>query len=304
MIPLAYLTYVIYGCIHMSYGSSQRRPEGQAPQSCTKPITPATPPRSCRPTARKVLFHLPASGLSVPRASATVARACSGQRSESCLYRQTLAHSRAPVAEVCRQGQTHLERKRQSGADGHARSRTEAWLRSGQRALVLSIWNMVSIVCWVTSLPKPINCWYRTSSGPPAARRRLGRYKPTAIEAHWSSTRQQREERTTNTQTPALIQYAERHRYAFPLQRPFQEEGDRGIRWFRPSRRAGHDLAIAGNLPTALLSQQVQARNNRVQSGSRVQGEEWCCQQEVWHESTGCYLRACLGGSAKKGTDD
>jgi hypothetical protein len=67
-------------------------------------------------------------------------------------------------------------------------------------------------------------------------------YQPTAIEAHLSSTRQQREERTTNTQTPALSQYAERHRYAFHLQRQFQEEGDRGIRWFRPNRKAVHDL--------------------------------------------------------------
>jgi hypothetical protein len=96
-------------------------------------------------------------------------------------------------------------------------------------------------------------------------------YQPTAIEAHLSSTRQQREERTTNTQTPALSQYAERHRYAFHLQRQFQEEGDRGIRWFRPNRKAVHDLAIVGYLPTALAAQQVQARNNHVQSGSRVQ---------------------------------
>jgi hypothetical protein len=101
----------------------------------------------------------------------------------------------------------------------------EAWLRRSQHVLILSIWNMVSIVCWLTSLPKPISSWYRTDSGAPAARRQwlVVVKQPVTIDAHLSATRQREEG------------IAEIQRYALAPFWQFQEEGDSGV----------HDLAMA-----------------------------------------------------------
>src|ERR1700733_4251521 len=250
--PHYHLTCVTYGCIQMSYAPRQRNPEGSTSEpganSAARTISAVG---SCS-TACQELFHLAASGVSVPGAGARPKRACSGQRSEGCLYRQALTHFGASTPDVCRQRQANLERERRSGVDSHAPSRSEAWLRGGQPVLVLSIWNIDLIVCWATSSFRHINFWRRTSSGPSTPRRRLRMNKPAALYARVSSD-QQKENHTIQSQTAALIEYAKTHGYAIPSQWQFQDEGYSGATLLRPGLEGLRDLAAAGQIAAVLV---------------------------------------------------
>jgi len=76
--------------------------------------------------------------------------------------------------------------------------------------------------------------------------------KPAAIYARVSSDRQ-KEEHTISSQTAALIQYAESHGYAVPLQWQFQDEGYSGASLIRPGLEAVRDLAAEGHIAAVLV---------------------------------------------------
>src|ERR1700756_2147473 len=184
--PHYHLTCVIYGCIQVSYATRQRKPEGTTSEPGTNSAARTIAVVGSCSTTRQELFHLSTSGISVPGAGARPKKARSGQRCESCLYRQALTHLGASTADVRRQRQANVERQRRSGVDSNAPSRAEAWLRGGQPVLVLSIWNIDLIVCWAKSSLRHINFWRRTSSGPSTPRRRLRMNKPAALYARVS----------------------------------------------------------------------------------------------------------------------
>ena len=68
--------------------------------------------------------------------------------------------------------------------------------------------------------------------------------KPAATYARVSSD-QQKENRTIQSQTAALIEYAKTHGYAVPSQWQFQDEGYSGATLLRPGLEAVRDLGPA-----------------------------------------------------------
>jgi site-specific DNA recombinase len=76
--------------------------------------------------------------------------------------------------------------------------------------------------------------------------------KPAAIYARVSSDRQ-KEEHTINSQTTALMEYAESHGYAVPPQWRFQDEGYSGANLLRPGLETVRDLAAEGHIAAVLV---------------------------------------------------
>ena len=77
--------------------------------------------------------------------------------------------------------------------------------------------------------------------------------KPAAIYARVSSD-QQKENHTIQSQTAALIEYANTHGYAVPSQWQFQDEGYSGATLLRPGLEAVRDLPAAGQIAAVLVS--------------------------------------------------
>jgi len=76
--------------------------------------------------------------------------------------------------------------------------------------------------------------------------------KPAAIYARVSSDRQ-KENHTIASQTAALIEYAQTHRYTVPPEWVFQDEGYSGAILVRPGLEALRDLAAEGQIAAALI---------------------------------------------------
>src|ERR1700693_4136098 len=76
--------------------------------------------------------------------------------------------------------------------------------------------------------------------------------KPAAIYARVSSDRQ-KEDHTIESQTAALIQYAETEGFAVPKGWIFQDEGYSGASIVRPGLEALRDLAAAGHIEAVLI---------------------------------------------------
>ena len=76
--------------------------------------------------------------------------------------------------------------------------------------------------------------------------------KPAALYARVSSDRQ-KENHTIASQVAALLQYAETHGYAVPLEWQFQDDGYSGATLVRPGLEALRDLAAEGYLQTVLV---------------------------------------------------
>ena len=76
--------------------------------------------------------------------------------------------------------------------------------------------------------------------------------KPAAIYARVSSDHQ-KENHTIASQTAALIEYAQTHRYTVPPEWVFQDEGYSGAILVRPGLEALRDLAAEGQIAAALI---------------------------------------------------
>jgi site-specific DNA recombinase len=76
--------------------------------------------------------------------------------------------------------------------------------------------------------------------------------KPAAIYARVSSD-QQKEKHTIQSQTAALIQYANTLEYALSPRWQFQDEGYSGAKLLRPGLEAMRDLAAAGQIAAILV---------------------------------------------------
>src|SRR6266704_4048973 len=76
--------------------------------------------------------------------------------------------------------------------------------------------------------------------------------KPAAIYARVSSDRQ-KEDHTIESQTAALIQYAETEGFAVPKEWIFQDEGYSGASIVRPGLEAVRDLAAEGHIEAVLI---------------------------------------------------
>jgi hypothetical protein len=167
------LMFVYYSCIYMSYASCQRCSAGATPQSLPNPASALFVIFPSRSTARKGMFPVFPSGVSLSQAGATLKIPGPRQPSQDCFHCQTALYTGPPTSPLCCSHSAHVERHRQSRLNRDARSRTEAWLSSTQPGGgAPCIWNIRSIVYWIPSSFKLTKSWSPTSGGPHAIPRR------------------------------------------------------------------------------------------------------------------------------------
>lgn len=165
MIPPPILIFVAYSCMCTSYASSQCRSEGATPQSLTSPAAALPFTLRSSSAARQNVLHFFSSGLSLSPAGRALKASGSRDLSENCIYRKAAPSPDWQGPQLCGAYGGHVERNRQSGIDGNARSRTEAWLSGGQRRARFSS-NITSIAYWIPNSVKLTSCWCPTSGGP------------------------------------------------------------------------------------------------------------------------------------------
>ena len=161
------LTCVTKGRIYMTYGPRQRCPKGRAAQSGAHPVARPPAPARCRRTSRPSLLHLPAPGLSLPRASAPTQTPRSGRRCQDFLHRQSLAHLGRQTPYVRRFHRIDLERDRHSGLLGRTPSRGRSWL-TGRVDHGRCGWNINLIGCCRRNWLRLMNYSYPSRPGQPA----------------------------------------------------------------------------------------------------------------------------------------
>jgi hypothetical protein len=173
MTPRQFLRFVCCGCIYVSYAPRQRCSTGTPPQSLPNPAAALFVTFPSGSTACKGMLPVFPSGVPLSQAGSAVKAARSRLSSQDCFYRQAATLAGPPTPPLCCSYSAHLERYRQSRLNRDARSRTEAGLTSGQPGRrARFIWNITSIGYWIPSWFKPTKCWFPTSGGPRAIRRR------------------------------------------------------------------------------------------------------------------------------------
>lgn len=166
------LIVVFYSCIYMSY-AGHCRSTGATPQSVAKPLAALPVTGRGSSTARQGMFHLPSPGVSLCKASPGSEGTGPHYLSQNCFHGQTAIRTSSPASALCCPHWAHIERYRQSRSKRDARSRTEAWLTSGQPGGHAGFsWNISWIACWTPNLLKLTKCWCQTSSGTRADRSR------------------------------------------------------------------------------------------------------------------------------------
>ena len=166
------LILVFYSCIYMAY-ACQRRSTGATPQSVAKPIAALPVTGRCSSTAGQEMFHLASPGVSLRKASPGFEGTSPRHLSQNCFHGQTAIRTSASASTLRGPHGADIERYRQSRSKRDARSRTEAWLTSGQPGgRARFSWNISLIACCTPNLLKRTKYWCQTSSGTRAARSR------------------------------------------------------------------------------------------------------------------------------------
>lgn len=166
MTPCQFLTFVLCGCIYTSYGSCHCRTTGATSQSRTYAASAwllASPSGSA---TGEGMFSLLSSGVSVYRAGSAANNACSRRSSQGRIHCQIAIFAGAQAPPSCGSQAAYVERHGQSRPDSGARSRTRAWLTTGQpghRARFSG--NIGSIVYSIPSSSKPMKLWSLTRDG-------------------------------------------------------------------------------------------------------------------------------------------
>ena len=170
---LGQLLIIVFGsCIYMAY-ACQRRSTGTTPQSVAKPLAALPVTGRCSSTARQDMFHFASPGISLRKASPGFERTSPRHLSQDCFYSQTAILPSPAASALCCPHRADIERYRQSGSERDARSRTEAWLTSGQPGgRARFSWNISLIACCTPNLLKLTKYWCQTSSGTRADRSR------------------------------------------------------------------------------------------------------------------------------------
>jgi hypothetical protein len=145
------LTFVVYGCIFMTYAARQRVRKSRAPQSRARPVAARRSTLRCGRTVGPRLLHFAASGLSLPRRSSATETAGPAQRSQTGIYRQTATQPGPARPQVCCSQRIVHQRGGQPSVARAAATRTRAWVSRNQIGNVPCSWNIDSTVCCRTS---------------------------------------------------------------------------------------------------------------------------------------------------------
>lgn len=156
---------VAIGCTLVSNVACQQRSTRTTPQPFPNPASALFVAFGSCARARENMFHFSSPGLSLSKAGSALKPTCSGHSSQDRFHSEVAHRTGSTTPSLCRSCSAHVERDRQSGLDGNARSRSKAWLNRGKRrARFMSSINTID--CLLPNSPKCTNCWCPTSGGP------------------------------------------------------------------------------------------------------------------------------------------
>lgn len=166
------LIIVCRSCIYMSY-ACQCRSASATPQSVANPVAALRVAGSGSSTARPGMCHLSSPGISLHKASPGFEGPRSRPLAQNCFHAETAIRTSPATSALCCPHWAHIERYRQSRSRRDARSRMEAWLRSGQSGgRARFSWNISLIAWWTPNLLQLMKYWCQTSFGTRAERSR------------------------------------------------------------------------------------------------------------------------------------
>ena len=173
MTPCQFLTCVFNGCIYTSYGSCHCRTKGAASQSRPYAASAWLVAFAGRPATREGMFLILPSGVSVYQAGARTNNASPRRPSQGRIHCQIAIFAGAQASPPCGSQAGYVERHRQSRPGGGARSRTGAWLSTGQPEHRARFSGNISLTDYsIPSSSRPMKLWSLTSDGPHANPRR------------------------------------------------------------------------------------------------------------------------------------
>jgi hypothetical protein len=166
MTPCQFLTFVCCGCIYTSYESCHRRTTGATSQSRAYAASAWLVAFPSCPATREGMFPLFPSGVSVYRAGPRANNACSRRSSQGRIHYQIAFLAGAQAPSPCGSQAAYVERHRQSRLDSGARSRTGAWLTTGQPGHRARFSGNISLIAYsIPSSSKPMRLWSLISDG-------------------------------------------------------------------------------------------------------------------------------------------
>ena len=160
------LSSVIYGCILMTNGTSDRYGKSGTSQPRTRF---ATAVRSFagrgRPYGSRLLGFVPSS-ISISATSATIVpgRACN--RYQDSLHGQAFRTIGRTSPFLRRQDRLVAERHCESLFGGFSLAENKTWVIDHKVDTTRFSWNIALIACYPPNWKKSTSCWYRTKDGP------------------------------------------------------------------------------------------------------------------------------------------
>ena len=159
MRSILHLSYVIYGCIFVTYGSRQRGRKSRTPQPCSRTLAAVRSSARCGRADGTGPRRLCTSSLSLSAAGSPFETTSSRRRYQSRFHCEAFARVGATRTFVRKHYRSLVKRDRQPGIAGGPEAEKRAWLSAAQRSATLFSWNIDSIVCSSGNWSKPTNCW-------------------------------------------------------------------------------------------------------------------------------------------------
>jgi hypothetical protein len=152
------LTYVICGCIVMTYGSRQRRPKSRTSKPRPRAIGAIRRTLQCGRATSAGMLYFSSAGVPLRAAGPAFKGTCCGERIQTGVHGKTSTQfdSSRAVVRICQKDVD--QRSRDSSAASVPATRGRSWLSRSQPRRAVFSWSIVLIACRQTS-------WLRYISG-------------------------------------------------------------------------------------------------------------------------------------------
>ena len=159
------LNHVIYSCIVVTHGASQRCGKSGTPQSCTWFAAANRFSAGCseKDGSRQLSFHT--SSIPVSPASRTTEAGCSCHGYEDCVHRKTFRSTSRTFAFIRGQKGLVTQRHCEPGSGGFSSTKEKAWMNDLQVGATGCNWNIGLIVCYRQNWNRFMDCWCPISDG-------------------------------------------------------------------------------------------------------------------------------------------
>jgi len=156
---------VIYGCILVTHGASQRCRKSRASQSCTRLVAAIRTSARCSRQDGSRLLDLPPPSVSISSTSRTTETGCSHHRCQDCVHCKALGTAGGTVTFICQHERDVAERHCEPGIGGFPSAEDKAWVNDHQVGATRFSWNIGLIVCYRQSWNRSMSCWCPTGDG-------------------------------------------------------------------------------------------------------------------------------------------